>query len=279
MVIIIAVGRSKSNNIGNKCRRLLTPSLLLYHRLWLHNTCAQTAPASTLHSQQLQTQLLVLAKLVSHKQIGVPIALPPPPSPPSSPPRPPFLLEANTWIRSSKTTTPLTVIRSYYHQVIIEAKLNHIAVDDIKATYLNESPIDQQQREFVHSNQQQIHNSSAHQQCLIVPSPSSQSSSKKIYTFTLFYRKFCSESKSDSNHNNKNQTMSALSRIRQNYHEESEAGVNKQINLELYASYVYQQLVSGFCLFANSCCWFLFTLKTYIFFSFLSSIGLSFQPG
>jgi ferritin heavy chain len=27
--------------------------------------------------------------------------------------------------------------------------------------------------------------------------------------------------------------------IRQNYHEESEAGVNKQINLELYASYVY----------------------------------------
>jgi ferritin heavy chain len=29
---------------------------------------------------------------------------------------------------------------------------------------------------------------------------------------------------------------------RQNYHEEVEAGVNKQINLELYASYVYQSL-------------------------------------
>lgn len=29
---------------------------------------------------------------------------------------------------------------------------------------------------------------------------------------------------------------------RQNYHSESEAGVNKQINLELYASYVYQSM-------------------------------------
>merc|ERR1712044_104811 len=32
------------------------------------------------------------------------------------------------------------------------------------------------------------------------------------------------------------------SQARQNYHEESEAGVNKQINLELYASYVYQSM-------------------------------------
>jgi len=32
------------------------------------------------------------------------------------------------------------------------------------------------------------------------------------------------------------------SRPRQNYHEESEAGVNKQINLELYASYAYQSM-------------------------------------
>jgi len=30
-----------------------------------------------------------------------------------------------------------------------------------------------------------------------------------------------------------------MANIRQNYHEESEAAVNKQINLELYASYVY----------------------------------------
>nr|ABA55730.1 ferritin [Periserrula leucophryna] len=29
---------------------------------------------------------------------------------------------------------------------------------------------------------------------------------------------------------------------RQNYHEECEAGINKQINLELYASYVYQSM-------------------------------------
>lgn len=34
----------------------------------------------------------------------------------------------------------------------------------------------------------------------------------------------------------------SLSRPRQNYHAESESGVNKQINLELYASYVYQSM-------------------------------------
>lgn len=33
-----------------------------------------------------------------------------------------------------------------------------------------------------------------------------------------------------------------MSQIRQNYHSESEAGINKQINLELYASYVYQSM-------------------------------------
>jgi ferritin heavy chain len=34
----------------------------------------------------------------------------------------------------------------------------------------------------------------------------------------------------------------AQTQPRQNYHAESEAGVNKQINLELYASYVYQSM-------------------------------------
>jgi len=34
----------------------------------------------------------------------------------------------------------------------------------------------------------------------------------------------------------------SLSRPRQNYHSEAESGVNKQINLELYASYVYQSM-------------------------------------
>lgn len=38
--------------------------------------------------------------------------------------------------------------------------------------------------------------------------------------------------------------MSKVSPVRQNFHQESEAGVNKQINLELHASYVYQQMVS-----------------------------------
>lgn len=35
----------------------------------------------------------------------------------------------------------------------------------------------------------------------------------------------------------------AQSMVRQNYHQDCEAGVNKQINLELYASYVYLSMV------------------------------------
>jgi len=34
----------------------------------------------------------------------------------------------------------------------------------------------------------------------------------------------------------------AETRPRQNFHQESEAGINKQINMELYASYVYQSM-------------------------------------
>lgn len=40
--------------------------------------------------------------------------------------------------------------------------------------------------------------------------------------------------------------MSAVSRIRQNYHEDCEALINKQINMELYASYVYLSMVTNF---------------------------------
>ena len=36
------------------------------------------------------------------------------------------------------------------------------------------------------------------------------------------------------------------SNVRQNYHKDSEAGVNKQINLELYASYVYSSMAYYF---------------------------------
>jgi len=52
------------------------------------------------------------------------------------------------------------------------------------------------------------------------------------------------------------------SAVRQNYHSDCEAGVNKQINLELYASYVYQSMyfyfdrddiaLPGFAKFFNS---------------------------
>ena len=36
----------------------------------------------------------------------------------------------------------------------------------------------------------------------------------------------------------------SVSQCRQNYHSESEAGINRQINMELYASYTYQSMVS-----------------------------------
>ena len=38
----------------------------------------------------------------------------------------------------------------------------------------------------------------------------------------------------------------AQTQPRQNYHAESEAGVNKQINLELYASYAYKSMAFYF---------------------------------
>lgn len=37
-----------------------------------------------------------------------------------------------------------------------------------------------------------------------------------------------------------------MSQVKQNYHTECEAAVNKQINLELYASYVYQSMAFHF---------------------------------
>lgn len=55
----------------------------------------------------------------------------------------------------------------------------------------------------------------------------------------------------------------AQTQPRQNYHAESEAGVNKQINLELYACYVYQSMayyfdrddvaLPGFCKYFKTC--------------------------
>ena len=41
-------------------------------------------------------------------------------------------------------------------------------------------------------------------------------------------------------------TQTAVSAIRQNFHEESEAALNRQINMELYASYVYQSMAVYF---------------------------------
>ena len=44
----------------------------------------------------------------------------------------------------------------------------------------------------------------------------------------------------------------SFSQVRQNYHDEAEAGINKQINLELYASYVYLSMVSALTLASQS---------------------------
>uniref|UniRef100_A0A2K5QWM0 Ferritin heavy chain n=1 Tax=Cebus imitator TaxID=2715852 RepID=A0A2K5QWM0_CEBIM len=38
-------------------------------------------------------------------------------------------------------------------------------------------------------------------------------------------------------------TTASPSHVRQNYHQDSEAAINRQINLELYASYVYLSMV------------------------------------
>jgi len=40
--------------------------------------------------------------------------------------------------------------------------------------------------------------------------------------------------------------MSSVSQCRQNFHSETEAGINRQINMELYASYCYQSMAFHF---------------------------------
>ena len=58
------------------------------------------------------------------------------------------------------------------------------------------------------------------------------------------YRNFSSSSSKSSSSSSSNMSESNGSNCRQNYHESCEALVNKQINLELYASYVYMSMVS-----------------------------------
>ena len=45
--------------------------------------------------------------------------------------------------------------------------------------------------------------------------------------------------------------MTSVSQCRQNFHEDSEAGVNKQINMELFASYTYMAMVRTDSLFVG----------------------------
>ena len=55
------------------------------------------------------------------------------------------------------------------------------------------------------------------------------------------------------------------SKIRQNYHEECEALINKQINMEFYASYVYLSMVRKITLDTLCNMWAEQTLGNYSF--------------
>uniref|UniRef100_A0A2I3HD84 Ferritin n=1 Tax=Nomascus leucogenys TaxID=61853 RepID=A0A2I3HD84_NOMLE len=48
-------------------------------------------------------------------------------------------------------------------------------------------------------------------------------------------------------------TTVSTSQVRQNYHQDSEAAINRQINLELYASYVY--LSMSYYFDPSTCSW------------------------
>merc|ERR1711973_615190 len=64
-----------------------------------------------------------------------------------------------------------------------------------------------------------------------------------------WYYSYSRESTTVSNHyflNNFLLNSIMTSKIRQNYHEECEALINKQINMEFYASYVYLSMASYF---------------------------------
>lgn len=67
------------------------------------------------------------------------------------------------------------------------------------------------------------------------------------------------------------------SQIRQNFHQDCEAAINRQINLELYASYVYLSMVRN--AFNAMCCLCSFRLrdiKRGLFFIFVGFLGILF---
>merc|ERR1711970_1540318 len=73
--------------------------------------------------------------------------------------------------------------------------------------------------------------------------------SNKLTVKQSWYYSYSRESTTVSNHyflNNFLLNSIMTSKIRQNYHEESEALINKQINMEFYASYVYLSVASYF---------------------------------
>jgi len=131
-------------------------------------------------------------------------------------------------------TSDTTVVGTGIHAVLHMGRVSGAAaVSTIAGSIKGHSPV----RAFQPS--------SAHQQCLIVPNRIIKRRSiipYRLSSIDLIIKKHFLTSSTNSTTTSK----MAQSKIRQNYHEESEAGVNKQINLELYASYVYQQLAFHF---------------------------------
>ena len=64
--------------------------------------------------------------------------------------------------------------------------------------------------------------------------------------------------------------------IKQNFHTECEAMINKQINMELYASYVYLSMTAFFSRFYMLRSWFSFLLSDF-FKSFILTLYISYQ--
>merc|ERR1712234_75676 len=56
----------------------------------------------------------------------------------------------------------------------------------------------------------------------------------------------CSPASTKFKQTNNNHNKMAMSRVKQNFHSDNEALINKQINMELYASYVYLSMSAYF---------------------------------
>merc|ERR1712080_767172 len=66
----------------------------------------------------------------------------------------------------------------------------------------------------------------------------------RITIITVQLHQSVNERTTEQHHTDKNNL--AMSKIRQNFHQDTEALINKQINMEMYASYVYKSMATYF---------------------------------